>query len=214
LGFITIHFITYSGRNTNQKKTPEFPQFCETLTPGSKRTGIIIRTIILKTMRPIIIWAAIIFSCCNNNSTPEKKVEAQKEKDREAIERSYSTTDMSGCFWKISGRDTLVAWLAQTENTITGKLSFDNFETDGSSGPVHGTVEGDIAKLWYSFESEGMKSVMEVWYKKQGDSLLRAVGPSKVKGDSSYFADQQAIKFDNKQSFVKVDCDELPGKYK
>ena len=165
-------------------------------------------------MRSVIILATIIFSSCNNNSTPETKVEAQKEKEREAIERSYSFTDMSGCFWKITGRDTLVAWLAQTENTITGKLSFDNFEKDGSSGPVHGTVEGDIIKLWYSFESEGMKSVMEVWYKKQGDSLLRAVGPSDVKADSSYFTDHNAINFSAEQSLQKVDCAEVPEKYK
>ena len=141
-------------------------------------------------------------------------MEAQKEKDREAIEKSYSVIDMSGCFWKIKGRDTLVAWLVQTENTITGKLSFDNFEKDGSSGTVHGTVEGDLIKLWNSFESEGMKTVKEVWFKKQGDSLLRAVGPSAVKADSSYFTDHGAIKFSADQSFQKVDCAEVPGKYK
>lgn len=165
-------------------------------------------------MRPFFFLAVILFYSCNDHSKEQTKVEAQKEKDKEAIERSYSFSDMSGCFWQIKGRDTLVAWLAQTENTIMGKLSFDNFEKDGSSGMVHGTVEGDIIKLWYSFESEGMKSVMEVWYKKQGDSLLRAVGPSAVNADSSYFTDHNAIKFDGKQSFVKVDCEEVPGKYK
>jgi hypothetical protein len=181
-----------------------------------QRNWHIIRTIILKTMRSIIIFSSILFFSCNNNTTPEvsKEVEVQKEKDREAIERSYSFTDMSGCFWKITGRDTLVAWLVQTENTITGKLSFDNFEKDGSSGPVHGTVEGDIIKLWYSFESEGMKSVMETWFKKQGDSLLRGVGPSAVRADSSYFTDHTAIKFSDEQSFQKVDCADVPGKYK
>ncbi len=164
-------------------------------------------------MRSFIILSVLVFSC-NNNSTPEAKSEVQKEKDRDAIEKSYSFTDMSGCFWKITGRDTLVAWLVQTENTITGKLSFDNFEKDGSSGPVHGTVEGDIIKLWYSFESEGMKSIMETWFKKQGDSLLRGVGPSTVKADSSYFTDHAAIKFDAGQSLQKVDCAEVPEKYK
>jgi len=164
-------------------------------------------------MRSLIILSVLIFSC-NNNSTPEAKSEVQKEKDRDAIEKSYSFTDMSGCFWKITGRDTLVAWLVQTENTITGKLSFDNFEKDGSSGPVHGTVEGDILKLWYSFESEGMKSIMETWFKKQGDSLLRGVGPSAVKADSSYFKDPAAIRFAVDQSFQKVDCAEVPEKYK
>lgn len=165
-------------------------------------------------MRSIIILSSILFFSCNNNSTQEVSKDAQKEKEREAIEKSYSFTDMSGCFWKITGRDTLVAWLVQTENTITGKLSLDNFEKDGSSSPVHGTVEGDIIKLWYSFESEGMKSVMETWFKKQGDSLLRGVGPSAVKVDSSYFTDHNAIKFSADQSFQKVDCAEVPGKYK
>ena len=165
-------------------------------------------------MRSIIALLIILLFSCNNNSTPETKSEAQKEKDREAIDKSYSSTDVSGCFWKIMGRDTLVAWLAQTENTITGKLSFDNFEKDGSSGTVHGTVEGDLIKLWYTFESEGMKSVMEVWFKKQGDSLLRGIGPTSVKADSSYFTDQATIKFDADQSLLKVDCAEVPGKYK
>jgi hypothetical protein len=165
-------------------------------------------------MRSIIILSSILFFSCNNNSTEEASKEAQKEKEREAIERSYSFTDMSGCFWKITGRDTLVAWLVQTENTITGKLSFDNFEKDGSSGPVHGTVEGDIIKLWYSSESEDMKSVMETWFKKQGDSLIRGVGPSAVKADSSYFTDHAAIKFTGGQFLKKVDCGEVPGKYK
>lgn len=160
----------------------------------------------------LILSVVMLFSC--NNSKPKTDGEAQKEKDRKAMEESYSFTDMSGCYWKIAGRDTMTAWLAQTENTITGKLNFDNFEKDGSTGVVHGTVEGDILKLWYSFESEGMKSVMEVWFKKQGDSLLRGVGPQSVKADSSYFTDEGNIKFTVDQSLGKVDCAEMPGKYK
>ena len=55
---------------------------------------------------------------------------------------------------------------------------------------------------------------MEVWYKKQGDALLRGTGPSKVKADSSYFLDPSAIKFADDQALQKVDCAEVPGKYK
>jgi len=165
-------------------------------------------------MRSITILLIILFLSCNDNSTPEIKSEAQKEKDRDAIDKSYSYTDFNGCFWMITGKDTLVAWLAQTENTITGKLSFDNFEKDGSSGPVHGTIEGDVAKLWYSFQSEGMKSIMEVWLKKQGDTLLRGTGDSKVNEDSSYFADRTAVNFNADQPLRKVDCAEVPAKYK
>lgn len=165
-------------------------------------------------MRAITVLIAILLLSCNNKAEPEAESEAQKEKQREAIDKSYSYTDFNGCYWKIAGRDTLAAWLAQTENTITGKLSFDNFEKDGSSGAVHGTIEGDIAKLWYSFESEGTKSVMEVWLKKQGDSLIRATGASAVRADSSYFADRAKISFKGGQVLQKTDCNEMPAKYK
>ncbi len=164
-------------------------------------------------MRPLIILLAILLFSCKNTEQ-ETKSEEQKEKDREAIDKSYSYTDFNGCFWKITGRDTLAAWLAQTENTITGKLSFDNFEKDGSSGTVHGTIEGDIAKLWYSFESEGMKSIMEVWFKKQGDSLVRGTGPTQVRADSSYFADTAKVSFASNQILQKADCADVPVRYK
>jgi hypothetical protein len=165
-------------------------------------------------MRPVIVLFAILLFSCNNKTRPEEKSEALKEKEREAIDKSYASADFNGCFWKIMGRDTLAAWLAQTENTITGKLNFDNFEKDGSSGTVHGTLEGDIVKLWYTFESEGMKSIMEVWFKKQGDSLIRGTGPSKARADSSYFADTSKVSFNNSQVLQKTDCSNLPAKYK
>lgn len=160
-----------------------------------------------------VLWCLCLASCANN--TTEKNIPPeQKEKEREEIDKSYSYQKNDGCYWKITGRDTLVAWLVQTENTITGKLSFDNYQKDGSSGPVHGTLQGNTIKLWYEFESEGTKSVMEVWFERRGDALVRGVGPTAVKADTSYFTRQDAIKFDEKQSLEKVDCAVIPGKYK
>lgn len=151
---------------------------------------------------------------CNTDTTPGDEELAIKEKERSAIEQAYATTDFNGCYWKISGRDTIVAWLAQTENTLTGKLSFDNFEKDASSGTVHGTIEGDVARLWYSFESEGMKSVMEVRFRKNSDRLLRGTGVMEVKGDTSLFKDNQPVEFNEDFALVKTECEEVPGKYK
>ena len=69
-------------------------------------------------------------------------------------------------------------------------------------------------KLWYSFESEGMKSVMEVWLKKQGNHLLRGIGDMKVRSDTSYFTNPLAVDFGGNQQMKKVDCIEVPSKYK
>ncbi|MGZ5189502.1 MAG: hypothetical protein ACXWCZ_00710 [Flavisolibacter sp.] len=153
----------------------------------------------------------MIFLSCNNSSQ-ENGNQIQKE-NKETVDNS-TTTNIDGCYWQIMKRDTLVAKLVQNGNNITGKLSFDNYQKDGSTGSVKGVVDGDIIKLWYFFQSEGLNSVMEVWYKKQGDALLRAVGPIDAKGDTSYFTDKTAITFDPSQKLVKADCAVIPSKYK
>ncbi len=61
---------------------------------------------------------------------------------------------------------------------------------------------------------EGMNSVMEVYFKKEGDQLLRGIGPVDAKGDSSYYTDHSAIQYTQDQSFTKLPCEALPGKYK
>ena len=171
-------------------------------------------------MRFLFIISIAFFSCTNNN-TQEKttrkvgKVAASIENNiNQMEEKSSPESNISGCFWQILKRDTLVASLLQNGKIVTGKLSFDNFEKDGSSGQGRGTIDGDIIKLWYSFESEGMKSVMEVWFKSQGDFLLRGTGDMGVKADSSYFTNPAAVEFTSNQQMKKVDCSEVHAKYK
>ncbi len=160
-------------------------------------------------MRSFIIFIAIFISC--NSNQEEKNTTGQEEKVNNP---SNTTIPEATCYWQIMQRDTLVASLVQEGESITGKLTFDNFQKDGSSGSVKGNLEGDIIKLWYSFQSEGMHSVMEVWYRQQGDALLRGIGPTGVKNDTSYFADPSAITFDSNQRLEKVACNKLPEKYK
>ena len=169
----------------------------------------------------ILFIMSIAFLSCTNNNTQEKiigkedsLVVSKKNKIYDIEGKSSTGNNLSGCYWQILKRDTLVASLSQKDEMVTGKLSFDNFEKDGSSGLVRGTKAGDIIKLWYSFESEGMKSVMEVWFKKQGDALLRGTGDMATKADSSYFTNPAAVEFTSNQQMKKVDCNEVPSKYK
>jgi hypothetical protein len=162
-------------------------------------------------MRIIIIFIVIFISC--NTDPRQEKASVQDEKASDSVNSTIQATGET-CYWQIMQRDTLVASLIQNGESITGKLTFDNFQKDGSSGTVKGKLEGDTIKLWYSFQSEGMHSVMEVWYRKEGDALLRGIGSSGVKKDTSYFTDPLAITFDSTQRLEKVSCSELPAKYK
>ncbi len=171
------------------------------------------------------VFATACITACNSNTSNTKEItdstatqssenNGASSANNQSGESPSANVDASGCYWKILKRDTLAIQLNQTGNNVTGKLSFDNFEKDGSSGTVRGTTEGNIIKLWYNFASEGMNSVMEVYFKKEGDQLLRGIGPVDAKGDSSYYTDHSAIQYTQDQSFTKLPCEALPGKYK
>ena len=163
-------------------------------------------------MSRLTLLFLLLISC---NEPVQKENLSQDQQD--TTEVNVDTSSMLGrteCFWMISQRDTLVAVLLQTGNQVTGRLSFDNFQKDGSTGSVTGIVEDDILKLWYSFQSEGTNSVMETWFKRTDDLLLRGVGPTAVKGDTSYFTDHAVIQFKGGQVLQRTSCDSVPEKYK
>jgi hypothetical protein len=147
----------------------------------------------------------------DSNITPTREPAVDKTK---VILEKPANSNPADCYWQILKRDTLVASISQKGNLVSGKLSFDNFEKDGSSGNVSGKSENGILKLWYSFESEGMKSVMEVWLKKQGNVLIRGTGEMNTRSDTAYFTNPAAVEFAGSQQMKKVDCAEVPAKYK
>lgn len=162
-------------------------------------------------MRFIIsaLMVSLIFSC-GDAGTNEASKEADSATQRAPVEpvRSYD------CYVSILQRDTVVACLAERNGEITGKLTFDNFEKDGSSGRVHGTNYKDTIKLWYDFNSEGMNSVMEVYFVKDGHKLLRGIGDIATKGDTAYFSDKNAIRYVSEHVFDKTDCKTIPEKFR
>lgn len=122
-------------------------------------------------------------------------------------------TIVEGCFMQVLQRDTFAANLHQNGKDITGKLSFDNYEKDGSTGTVNGKLEDDVLKLFYSFASEGMNSVMEVYFKYSDGKLVRGTGDMENKGDTAYFTDAAAIQYQG-EALQKLPCETLPAKYK
>jgi hypothetical protein len=113
---------------------------------------------------------------------------------------------------KIIGRDTAIIMLDQKGSELSGRMLYDNFEKDGSRGTVKGKEEGEILKLWYDFNSEGIHSVIEVYFKRENGRLLRGVGSMDVKIDTTYFI--SGINYSDKEAFTKVDCGLIEWKLK
>jgi hypothetical protein len=120
--------------------------------------------------------------------------------------------DITGCYMKIVGRDTAILMLEQKGNMFTGKMLYDNYEKDGSRGNVKGKEDKEIIKLWYDFDSEGMHSVMEVYFKKENGKLFRGVGDMDAKTDTAYFI--SGVNYSDKEAFNRVDCNLIGWKLK
>jgi len=151
---------------------------------------------------------------CNNGKQTTEQTETNKSSNSPTTTSSNAKQepdDLAGCYIKITGRDTAIVMLDQKGNDISGKMLYDNFEKDGSSGTVKGKEDGDILKLYYDFNSEGMRSVTEVYFKKVNGGLLRGIGDMDVKGDTAYFT--SGINYSDKEAFGKVDCDLIKGKF-
>jgi len=171
-------------------------------------------------MYKFIMTATILVALsCNSNSDKTKETEtANTTRETDAVKPKPAETEtpsagIEGCYMQVLSRDTFAASLQQQGNKITGKLSFDNYQKDGSTGTVTGRVENNIVKLLYSFASEGMNSVMEVYFKHDNGKLLRGTGDMDMKGDTAYFKDPSTIKYDG-SALQKLPCSSLPAKYK
>jgi len=164
----------------------------------------------------VLLINASIISCSNNSEQiKEETLNTDKSVSSPDTTESPATIDVANtstaCYMKITGRDTAIIMIDQSNSGITGKMVYDNYEKDGSHGTVKGREDGDILKLYYDFNSEGMRSVMEVYFKKVPGGLIRGVGDMNVKGDTTYFT--SGINYSDKEAFSKIDCDKVKEKF-
>jgi hypothetical protein len=162
----------------------------------------------------IFLFSKLI-ACNDNSRTNDKSTTSQSSdsgKPASSKVDDHPFNDLTGCYIKIVGRDSAILMLEQKGNMFTGKMLYDNFEKDGSRGTVKGKEDKEIIKLWYDFDSEGMHSVMEVYFKKDNGKLLRGVGDMDAKTDTAYFI--SGINYSDNEAFTKVDCGLIDWKLK
>lgn len=167
-------------------------------------------------MKQIILSGIIAFTiiACNNkeaNDSSDTILDAQTPVDSPVNTNPPSIT---GCYLRVTERDTLVAVLRQDGDSVSGKLTFDNYQKDGSSGSVEGVLENGILKLVYRFESEGMKSISQQYFKVTAEGLIQGLGQVEVNDDSAFYSHPADLSYDPKDLLRKTDCAGLPGKYR
>ena len=165
-------------------------------------------------MRSVFVICSIVLLSCSNNDTSIATTETEIiAGENSAQDSTVFVSKIDGCYMRVLKRDTMLLHLQQNGETVSGKMNFDNYEKDGSTGTVSGVIENDIVKLWYNFQSEGMNSVMELYFKAADSSMVQGVGPVRNKADTAYFTDHSKIDYSKDQSLNKIDCSQVPKKY-
>ena len=162
-----------------------------------------------------ILFFSKLIACNDNSQVNGKSTTSHSYDSGIAISpkpEEHTVNDITGCYMKIVGRDTAILMLEQKGHMYTGKMLYDNHEKDGSRGTLNGKEARELIQLWYDFDSEGMHSVMEVYFKKENGKLLRGVGDMDAKTDTTYFI--SGINYSDKEAFNKVDCDLIGWKLK
>lgn len=106
-----------------------------------------------------------------------------------------------GCYVARTGKDVYTMQIqSQYGNNVSGTLNFKNFEKDSSSGTFNGTYKNGVLLGDYSFNSEGMASVMQVIFKKSGNDFIRGYGDMTLEG--TRFADTNKITYDSSSTLA------------
>lgn len=154
----------------------------------------------------ILSFCIFLLSCTSgtNNTTEKDTMDLVTADSAGTI--VMPATDDTVCYVFTSGKDVYTYKLLMKGNKITGTARYDNFEKDDSKGIVHGSIENNIMHLWYEFESEGMKSVSERYFKITENDLTEGIGMIDVKGDTAYFPSPNEIDYTKGLVFKKTDC--------
>ncbi|MES2930731.1 MAG: META domain-containing protein [Patescibacteria group bacterium] len=130
-----------------------------------------------------------------------------KTKDVPSNEPIVTQEDsIQGCYVATLAKDVYTLnILSQEGQSFKGTLRFKNFEKDSSSGTYTGTYSNGILLGDYSFQSEGMDSVMQVIFKKTGEGFIRGYGDLDATG--TRFTDINTVIYESNAVFKATpDC--------
>lgn len=110
----------------------------------------------------------------------------------------------AGCYVATIDQDVYtITILSHQSDVVTGMLQFKNFQKDSSSGSFVGIYQDGILLADYSFQSEGLDSVMQVIFKKVNDGFIRGYGEMTT---DNHFVDLNTVSYDESVVFIPSGC--------
>ena len=161
---------------------------------------------ILNIVLVIVVIGVIIFLVKSSNSTKVEEVNTGNGEPTTQL----PDNSIKGCYVSTLAKDIYSLNIeTQVGDKITGTLSYNNFEKDSSMGTFEGVYTNNILLVNYTFNSEGMHSVVQSIFKKVGDDFIQGFGDFEEKDGAQYFKDISKIEFEP-DGLVFVPSDKCP----
>ena len=107
-----------------------------------------------------------------------------------------------GCYTSVLRKDKYTFEILGSENgLVSGRLSYNNYEKDSSSGAFLGVFKDNILLGEYSSFSEGSSSIRQVIFKKINQNLMQGYGPMVFAGDKEIFDNTNNVVYDQNTIF-------------
>jgi hypothetical protein len=158
-------------------------------------------------MKKLILLSSLsvfLMNCNKKTETVAPKAETDSTATAETVVDTLGTK--SFCYMGVTGKDSVFANIDDNLGTITGKMSYKNFEKDSNKGDISGYKSGDTLKLTYEFESEGKKSARDIFFIQKGNSLLEGIGEHKEENGQVKYANEKNVSYKDGQKLEAADC--------
>jgi len=116
-------------------------------------------------------------------------------------------TSDTACFIYAGREDEVFMQLVPAgEGRFRGMLQYDLNYKDRNDGTLEGSLDGDKLVAEYTFRSEGLTSVRQVVFRKEGDTWVEGYGETVEAAGKQTFKDINALKYNTAIRLKPVSC--------
>ena len=158
-------------------------------------------------MKKLILLGSLsvfLMNCNKKTETTAPKAETDSTVTTEKVVDTLGPK--SFCYMGVTGKDSVFANIDDNLGTITGKMSYKNFEKDSNKGDISGYKSGDTLKLTYEFVSEGKKSTRDIFFIQKDNTLTEGIGEHKEENGQVKYASEKKISYKDGQKLEAADC--------
>lgn len=163
--------------------------------------------------KKLLIITLIIggMSCDPENKTTEQTIAATTDSpvtnnNSRPGPVNPSDNDWSGCYSMSIEKDSAFMQIEKNAGGYQGKLEYKRFEKDSNKGEVSLLEDDKYLKGWYRFQSEGVLSVREVYFRKTFKGLEEGYGEITMVSDTALFKYPATLDYESRHPFQKTNC--------